>query len=111
VTATATADAPLPVPEPKEDSPRRQTQTQRQQHERTNQYGLDQYRTEGNVIGVERTATGLVITLALGRGETLEVVFTCQSGCPDVSAGQYVTATGESGDDGRFQADEVTVER
>jgi len=72
---------------------------------------LDQYRTEGNVIAVEHTDTGLVITLGLGRGETLDVAFECQNRCPSVSVGNYVTVTGEAGDDGRFLADTVTVER
>jgi hypothetical protein len=87
------------------------SETQRQQQDRTNQYGLDQYRTEGNVIAVARTETGLVLTLALGRGETLDVVFACQRECPAVSVGDYLEARGETDDEGRFQAEELHISR
>jgi hypothetical protein len=111
-TATAvTAELQVAGKEEKSGSPHKRTETQRQQDDHTNRYGLDQYRTEGNVIAVEHTDTGLVITLGLGRGETLDVVFECQNRCPSVSVGNYVTVTGEAGDDGRFLADTVTVER
>lgn len=114
-TATPTAEVAIQslpvVPDPKPDSPRKQTATQRQQEERTNQYGLDQYQTEGNVLSVERTKDGLVIAVGLGRGETMEVVFNCQLRCPDVSPGNYLEATGEVDDDGRFQAEDIYVIR
>jgi hypothetical protein len=100
------------VPQPPDDKPDsrpRLTETQRQQKERTNQYGLDQYRTEGNVIAVERGEDGLVVTLALGRGETIDVVFACKHDCPNVRVGDYVEADGEVHDDGRFQADDIHI--
>ncbi|MCC6179481.1 MAG: hypothetical protein IT305_29580 [Chloroflexi bacterium] len=115
---------PTPAPEPTvkpqtddDDKPRRRTETERQQDQRTNQYGLDQYRTEGNVTVVERTSDGanLRATIALGRGETLVVQVACTRGqCPDIQVGDYLEAEGEQGgreEQGRFIATDVTVRR
>ncbi len=97
------------IPPEQEESTRKRTETERQQDQRTNQYGLDQYRTEGNVIGVDRTETQLLVTIGLGRGETLVVVLNCTRVCPTINVGDYVEADGEQGDDGRFLAEDVHV--
>lgn len=41
---------------------------------------------------------GLLITIALGRGETLEIEFRCSLiDCPTLRIGDYITAEGEQG--------------
>jgi hypothetical protein len=117
-TATVAATVTLPaVPENIDDSPRPRTEEQRQQDQRTNAANLDQYRTEGNVTAVEPGPNGatLLVTIALGRGETLVLEVRCERGaCPDVRIGDYVTAEGEQGgreEGGRFLAERLTVTR
>ena len=104
-----------------EDTPRKPTEEQRQQAERTNAANLDEYRTEGHVVAVERTPDGqyLLVTIALIKNERLVVQVPCTNGradaaCPDIQAGDYLEAEGWQGgkeEQGRFIAEDVTVSR
>lgn len=104
-----------------DDKPDKLTQEQRQQRERTNASNLDEYRTEGNVSGVEQTPDGklLLVTIALIRDEKLVVQVPCMNGsngstCPDVRVGDYLEAEGWQGgkeEQGRFIAEDITVRR
>lgn len=102
---------------PDEDAPRSKTAEQRQQEQRTNTANLDQYHTEGNVSAVERSADGasLLITIGLGRGETLVIEYRCPaSGCPNIALGAYLVADGEQGGSevsGRFVAERIEISR
>jgi hypothetical protein len=57
----------------------------------------------------------LLVTIALGRGETLVIEVRCSpAGCPDIRVGDYVQADGEQGgreEQGHFIADDVDVTR
>ena len=78
----------------------------------TNQYGRDDYYTEGNVEKVEVTDTGLAITIALTRNEHQVVMFTCSSSeCPSVRVGDYLEAEGEKESEALFLADTISIKR
>src|SRR5262249_22269006 len=96
-------------PEDDTDKARKLTEDQRLQDQHTNRYGHDHYDTAGNVAAVEQTPDGLLITLAQIRGETLVVIYRCGSACPTIPLGRYLTATGEVGDDGRFEATDLNL--
>ena len=92
---------------------RQLTQEQRLQRDRTNRGNLDDIRTEGNVVQVERTPEGLIVTIALRDG-LQQVILACGSDgslCPSVQVGNYVEATGEKVHEGLFLADELTIHR
>jgi hypothetical protein len=102
-TATSTPTAtPIPPsanqpPEDNQDKRPKQTEEQRQDRQLTNRSGKDDVHTEGNVIAVERPegASYVLVTIALGRNETLTVQISCQiPTCPDVRVGDYLEADG-----------------
>ncbi|MCC7370721.1 MAG: hypothetical protein IT306_20035 [Chloroflexi bacterium] len=99
------------------DAQKPPSQLQQQQQQHTNQSNLDQYHTEGNIAAIERSADGaaLLITLALGRGETLVVEYRgSPPDCPEPRVGDYLTADGEQGgreEQGRFIAEQIEVSR
>ena len=102
-------------PDKKDD---KETEEERQQRERTNRSGMDQYRTEGNVIAVEKAADGKsqLVTIAMTRLETLVIVVPCfgDGSCYDIRPSDYLEADGEQGGKeelGRFIAEEVTILR
>jgi choline-sulfatase len=66
-TATTTGSSPA-ARDPGDDDPRRLTETQRQQRERTNQLGLDDARTEGNVLEVHLDASPPYVVIAMRDG-------------------------------------------
>jgi choline-sulfatase len=92
--------------DPGEDTPRKPTETQRQQRERTNQLGLDDYRTEGNVIEVHADPPYVVIAMRDGR----QVVhLACKGGCPTIQVGDYITVEGTKEHEQLFEATDVEV--
>ena len=107
-TATPT---PLP-PDHESDEPRRRrlTEEQRQQRERTNRLGLDDYRTEGNVLEVHAEAEPPYVVIA-NRDGLVVVRLLCGSRCPTIQAGDYIQVDGVKQDEGLFDAENVTVER
>jgi uncharacterized repeat protein (TIGR01451 family) len=126
---TATSDDPTPtdnrvavaisVPgpnDPGDDKPvererkEKLTDEQRQQKERTNRHGLDDYRTEGNVVDVNLLADIPFATVAMRDG--LErIVLPCKDGCPSVQVGDYLEADGVKENEGLFYAENVTLTR
>jgi hypothetical protein len=107
------------IPEDNQDKKPKQTEEQRQQEQLTNRSGKDDVHTEGNVIAVERPdgADYLLVTIALGRGETLVVQVPCdRQACPDIRVGDYLEADGYQngvGDPNAYfvAADGLTVTR
>jgi len=98
-----------PKPTPKEEKKRRKlTETQRQQKERTNALGLDDYRTEGNVMEVD--LSGAIPRVVIANIDGLEVVrLECDGGCPEIHVGDYLEADGVKENEQLFDAENVTV--
>jgi hypothetical protein len=73
---------------------------------------LDDYRTEGNVVGVEREGPTLAILIATLDG-VQRVMLACDAevSCPDVRVGDYLEAEGVKENEELFYADEVTITR
>ncbi|MCC6178227.1 MAG: sulfatase-like hydrolase/transferase [Chloroflexi bacterium] len=93
-----------------DDKPRKETETQRQQRERTNASGLDDYRTEGNVVETHLDATPPSIVIGMRDGNQI-VRLACQGGCPDIRVGDYVEADGVKETEQLFTAENVVVTR
>jgi hypothetical protein len=77
------------------------TNTEKPRHDEQDTDGRshDDVHTEGNVVGVERSADGMtaLVTIALGPGghEQLIVQIPCpRQACPDIQVGDYVEADG-----------------
>jgi len=128
VTVTASAGSPpvdpqgggVSPPKDEKEETRSLTPEQQQQKDHTNAGGHDQIHTEGNVLSVELRADGptLLVTIGLGRGETLIVEIKCGAaglvGCADIRPGDYVEIDGWQGgkeEDGHFIAETVTISR
>ena len=91
-----------------EDSPRRLTETERRQKERTNRLGIDDDRTEGNVVSVGQDERGPFAVIANRDGQ-VTVLLQCDGGCPKVQAGQYLEADGVKEHEQLFTAYNITV--
>lgn len=105
----------------------RETETRRLQREHTNQAGLDDYRTEGNVLG---TRCDLSQTLPTGQAGTPSlpddvpyVLIGTRDGvqqihlhgpaapeCPSIRPGDYLQAEGEKQSEQFFDATDLSVE-
>jgi uncharacterized repeat protein (TIGR01451 family) len=95
----------------KEDERRRKlTEERRQQLERTNQHGLDDYRTEGNVIEVNFIVEQPFAIVAMRDGPQ-RIILPCKGGCPDVKVGDYLEADGVKENEQLFYAENVTLIR
>ena len=91
-----------------ENDPRRLTETERRQRERTNQLGLDDEHTEGNVLEVHLD-TGL-LSVVIGTRDGRQVVrLNCGGGCPDIQVGDYLEAEGTKENEQLFYAESVEV--
>jgi CSLREA domain-containing protein len=88
----------------------RATEEQREQSRRTNRGGLDDYRTEGNVVAVDRDARPPTATIATRDGLQV-VVLLCRDGCDEPRVGDYLEAEGVKEHEGLFYADSVTSRR
>lgn len=131
VTPTATL-TPVPVKDEPAEKPRPRTETQRQQDERGNQYGLDQYRTEGNVVGILtgpgstlQTIPGLDLSgldlrdergpfLLIATGDGLQVVRLSGAAAQQASTvrlGDYVQVEGTKEHEQLFDGEQITVTR
>lgn len=108
-TASSAPTQEPPTPKVETERPPKLSREQQRHEDHTNQYGRDHYETEGNVASTERTPEGLVITIALGRGEVMTVLYNCQATCPTLVPGTYITAIGEVNDLGQFEATEIEV--
>jgi hypothetical protein len=96
--------------DPSDDKERRLTETQRQQRERTNTSGLDDYRTEGNVVEVHLDANPPYVVLGMRDGKQT-VRLSCGDNCPDIRVGDYLEAEGTKEHEQLFEAESVVVTR
>lgn len=93
-----------------DDKPRRLTETERQQRERSNNSGLDDYRTEGNVIEVRLDANPPFVVVGMRDGAQT-VRLSCGDDCPDIKVGDYIEAEGVKENEQLFDAESVVVTR
>lgn len=93
-----------------EDRRRKLTEERRQQTERTNQHGLDDYRTEGNVIEVNFNADQPFAIVAMRDGPQ-RILLPCKDGCPDVRVGDYLEADGVKENEQLFYAENISLTR
>ncbi|MCC6179374.1 MAG: hypothetical protein IT305_29045 [Chloroflexi bacterium] len=92
------------------DEPRRLTEAQRRQRERTNQLGLDDDHTEGNVVAV-RCAEN-VVSIANRDGDAeVRLLGDARKACADVRVGDYLMAEGAKQHEALFDAERITTER
>ena len=133
-TPTAVTSQPAPaaaLPTEKEDEPNESklTEEQRQQRERTNTLGLDDERTEGNVVGVRcgpadpEPALGAIelpfdladvpYAVIATRDGLLQVRLggAAQARCRVIQVGDYLEAEGVKQHEYLFDADDVTLTR
>jgi len=94
------------------DRPDRQTETQRQQRERTNRSGLDDYRTEGNIVEVrcDEPTREIVIAMRDGR-QTIRLVGEAASQCDEADVGKYLEADGTKVTEQVFEANSIAITR
>ena len=126
-TPTATPDFFTP-PDDDKDKPRKLTEEQKQQRQRTNRGGLDDTRTEGNVLGVRceagtpvpSTKSGFVAVpddvpyalIATGDGiQQVRLLDDARTVCRSIRVGDYLTAEGEKVHEQLFDAYDADVER
>ncbi|MCC7370482.1 MAG: DUF11 domain-containing protein [Chloroflexi bacterium] len=121
----ATTIGPRTRQEPSEDDPKKPTEEQRQQNERTNRSGLDDYRTEGNVVakdcgegpepGLPATATQAeppFIVIANRDGlVTIRLLGDSRYACKQYQVGDYLEADGEKVHEYLFDAENVSKPR
>jgi hypothetical protein len=101
--------APAAKPDNDDRQTRRLTEGQRQQRDRTNQLGLDDYRTEGNVVEVRCDGDEPSITIALRDGlQRVVLRGNAAQACGRFAVGDYLEAEGVKEHEGLFYADEVT---
>jgi uncharacterized repeat protein (TIGR01451 family) len=92
------------------ERPAKLTQEARQQRQRTNQLGMDDYRTEGNVVEVNLMADVPYAVVAMRDG--LErIILPCKDGCPTAQVGDYLEADGVKENEYLFYAENVTLTR
>ena len=124
-TPTATATPTLPALEPsggddkgapgttnrtrEKDKDQQVTEERRQQDQRTNRYGQDQYRVEGNVKEIS-TVNGEPAIILANRDGDVVVILRCGGSCPTVKVGDYVVAEGEKEHEQLFYAESVSIE-
>ncbi|MBA2447490.1 MAG: DUF4331 domain-containing protein [Chloroflexi bacterium] len=115
-----------------DDDPRKPTEEERQQQERTNTAGLDEYRTEGNVVGVRCDLSGPAMLLpevaAVELSFSLETVpyavIATRDGfqqvrllgdtrtqCGSIKIGDYLEVDGVKQHEFLFDAENVTIRR
>jgi hypothetical protein len=95
---------------PEPERPAKLTQEARQQKQKTNQLGLDDYRTEGNVVEVNLTADEPYAIVAMRDGRE-KIILPCKDGCPKVQVGDYLEADGVKENESLFYAESVTLVR
>lgn len=86
------------------------TEEQRQQDERTNRYGQDQYRVEGNVTEL-RIVDGERAVILANRDGDVVVILRCGNECPTIKVGDYIIAEGEKEHEQLFFAESVSIEK
>ena len=116
--ATPTAaSTTTPTPQPSlndpnnhdEDEARRLTEEQRQQRQRTNRGGLDDTRTEGNVVGVACNQAPQAVTIANRDGDvTVSLLGEAATTCASIRVGDYLEAKGEKQHEFLFEAYDVS---
>jgi hypothetical protein len=101
-----------PVKEEQTERPRRLTETERQQHERTNRSGLDDARTEGNVLAVGCDAAVPTITIANRDGPVeVRLLGEAAAACRSAEVGDYLEVDGVKQTEQLYEADTITVRR
>ena len=124
---TATIDSVVRAESSDEDTPKRLTEEQRQQRERTNQLGQDDYRTEGNVVGVRCSPDAPVppdapapeldedvpyVLIATRDGlAKVRLLRDARATCLSVQVGDYLEAEGTKQHEALFEADDVATSR
>jgi hypothetical protein len=101
------SDEPNETEREKQD---RETETEKRQREHTNRLGIDDDRTEGNVVAVDDAASPPTATIA-NRDGLQVVVLSCKDGCRRVRVGDYLEADGVKENEQLFYAEEVDVHR
>ena len=129
----ATTVTPVPSPEVKrnddDDDDRKPTETQRRQKERTNAAGLDEYRTEGNVVGVRCSGGDPVPGVIAGPVsfdpndvpyaliatrdglQQVQLRHGTEKACGSIAVGDYLEADGQKDHEFRFIAEDVSIKR
>jgi uncharacterized repeat protein (TIGR01451 family) len=127
---------PTPTPAPQRqsdddtDKPSRLTEEQRQQTARTNRAGLDEYRTEGNVVGVRCTAeqptppaipdsapdrddgdVPYAIIVNRDGPQKVRLIGEARLACTRIEPGTYLEADGVKQHEALFDAESVTIRR
>jgi hypothetical protein len=88
--------------------PRRLTQTERRHVERTNRLGLDDDRTEGNVLQTRCDQHEIIIANRDGE-VTLRLHDDARSACASVDIGTYLEAEGVKETEQLFETYEISV--
>ena len=113
ITVAGVAAGPATKADDQEDDVRRLTETQRQQKERTNRLGLDDERTEGDVVAV-RCADGPYREVDIANRDgvvTLRLIRDAASECERIDPGDYLEADGEKEHEQLYWIDELTVRK
>ena len=111
VTIWAAGENPPGDEKDKEDERKRKlTEERRQQQERTNQHGLDDYRTEGNVTEVN-FIVDQPFAIVMMRDGPQKIILPCKGGCPDVRVGDYLEADGVKENEQLFYAENISLTR
>lgn len=92
------------------ERPRRPTEEQREQGQRTNRSGLDDHRTEGNVVALDKDATPPTVTIA-ARDGLIVLELHGEAKTVTVKVGDYVTATGEKIHEHRYEIESLSIEK
>ena len=99
-------------PDDDTDDRPRLTEEQRQQRERTNRAGLDDYRTEGNVVSIDCAAGPPTVTIANRDGDvTLLLLHEAAAECERARVGDYAEAIGEKQHEQLYEAHQLTLRR
>ncbi|MFN8523580.1 MAG: hypothetical protein U0821_10835 [Chloroflexota bacterium] len=93
-----------------DEKKKKETEEQKQQRERTNRYGLDEYRTEGNVMSHGLDDGGPFVVIA-NRDGLVKVRLGKQVGKITVCVGDYLEASGVKQHELLYEAEDVTVSK
>ena len=94
------------------EKPRTETAEQRQQRSRTSRSGLDDHRTEGNVVQVRCDAPIPTVVIANRDGDVdVQLLREAAKSCGSIGVGDYLEARGEKVHEQLFEADDVTASR
>ncbi|MFN8523583.1 MAG: hypothetical protein U0821_10850 [Chloroflexota bacterium] len=104
------ANAGVFDPNNDDEKKKKETEEQKQQRERTNRHGLDEYRTEGNVISHGTDDDGAFVMIA-NRDGLVKLRLGKQVGKITVCVGDYLEASGVKQHELLYEAEDVTVSK